>query len=85
MLRKSLIFGAVAMTALYSVSAIAQECKPSKWGAKDEIGAANYVTPKQVLMAAKLVKKGESRQPDSVDGHDCCEFHGVRPDGSRPD
>ncbi len=38
----------------------AAECKPSKWGADDEIGAANYVTPAQVLMATKLVKKGES-------------------------
>ena len=25
------------------------ECQPSKWGADDEIGAANYVTPEQVL------------------------------------
>ena len=40
--------------------AFAQECKPSKWGADDEIGAANYVTPEQVLAAAKLVKRGES-------------------------
>ena len=38
----------------------AQECKPSKWGKDDEIGAANYVTPEQVLMAVKLVKKGQS-------------------------
>jgi len=60
MLRKSLIFGAVAMTALYSVSAIAAECKPSKWGADDEIGGANYVTPQRTLAAVKLVKKGES-------------------------
>jgi len=36
------------------------ECKPSKWGKNDEIGAANYVTPQQVLAATKLVKKGES-------------------------
>ncbi len=43
-----------------STAAVAQECKPSKWGKDDEIGAANYVTPEQVLMAAKLVKKGES-------------------------
>jgi len=41
-----------------SVAAGAEECKPSKWGADDEIGAANYVTPEQVLMAAELVKKG---------------------------
>lgn len=45
---------------LLPFAAGAMECKPSKWGADDEIGAANYVTPEQVLMAAKLVKKGES-------------------------
>lgn len=41
-------------------AALAAECKPSKWGKDDQIGAANHVTPKQVLMAAKLIKKGES-------------------------
>ena len=30
-------------------------CKPSKWGADDELGAANYVTPAQVLNAASLI------------------------------
>lgn len=38
----------------------AEECEPSRWGADDEIGAANYVSPEQVLMAVKLVKKGQS-------------------------
>ncbi len=38
----------------------AMDCTVSKWGAKDEIGSANYVTPAQVMMAVKLVKKGES-------------------------
>jgi kynurenine formamidase len=37
-----------------------EECQPSRWGASDEIGAANYVTPEQVLMAARLIKKGQS-------------------------
>ena len=46
--------------ALAATASEAAECKPSKWGADDEIGAANYVTPQQVLMATKLVKKGES-------------------------
>ena len=41
-------------------AAIAAECEPSKWGADDEIGAANYVNPEQVMMASKLIKKGES-------------------------
>ena len=39
---------------------IAEECTPSRWGADDEIGAANHVSPEQVLMAVKLVKKGQS-------------------------
>ncbi len=41
-------------------AALAAECKPSKWGKDDEIGAANYVKPDQVMMAAKLIKKGET-------------------------
>ncbi len=53
----ALLAGGLAMT---FNSAMAADCKPSKWGAEDEIGAANYVTPEQVMMAAKLVKKGES-------------------------
>lgn len=38
----------------------AEECQPSKWGADDEIGAANYVSADQVQMAVQLVKKGQS-------------------------
>jgi kynurenine formamidase len=38
----------------------AEQCQPSRWGAEDEIGAANHVSPEQVLLAVKLVKKGES-------------------------
>ncbi|MBL6688165.1 MAG: cyclase family protein [Pseudomonadales bacterium] len=40
--------------------ALANECRISKWGADDEIGGANYVTPEQTLAAAQLVKKGQS-------------------------
>ena len=57
-----------------SVAAGAEECKPSKWGADDEIGAANYVTPEQVLMATKLVKKGESHPLGIVIGPDTPAF-----------
>ena len=32
---------------------------PSKWGASDEIGAANYMTPALALAAARLVKTGK--------------------------
>ncbi len=38
----------------------AEDCKPSKWGAGDEIGSANLVTPEQVIMASKLVKEGKT-------------------------
>jgi len=32
---------------------------PSKWGANDEIGAANYMTPATALQASKLIKTGK--------------------------
>ena len=54
------ILGTVAIMTMAAGSALAQECKPSKWGPDDEIGAANYVTPERVLAATKLVKKGQS-------------------------
>ena len=36
------------------------ECKNSKWGADDEIGAANYMNDKSIKLASKLVKKGKT-------------------------
>lgn len=36
----------------------AQDCTPSRWGADDELGAANYVTPDQVIGALSLVTLG---------------------------
>jgi kynurenine formamidase len=38
----------------------ADTCQPSRWGADDEIGAANLITPERVLQAAQLVKTGET-------------------------
>lgn len=46
--------------ALSASAALAADCAPSKWGKDDQIGAANYVKPDQVIMAAKLIKKGET-------------------------
>jgi kynurenine formamidase len=37
----------------------AKERCPSKWGAADERGAANYVTPESVARAARLIRTGE--------------------------
>ena len=38
---------------------LADECKTSKWGPKDEIGAANLITDSSVLAAARLIKQGK--------------------------
>ena len=54
---KSLI--AVWLSAL-SLGAMADECLPSEWGADDQIGAANRITPERTIAAAALVKKGAS-------------------------
>jgi len=52
---------ALALSALCASGAYAHEdwCK-SKWGAKDEIGAANLLTPQLAADAAKLVKTGKT-------------------------
>ena len=43
-----------------SLGAPADECLPSEWGAADQIGAANRITPERTIAAAALVKKGAS-------------------------
>jgi kynurenine formamidase len=60
---KSAARGVIAATVIlgFAGAAMAEEaCKPSKWGTKDEIGAANLITPSSVLQAMKLVKKGQT-------------------------
>ncbi|MCF8466422.1 MAG: cyclase family protein [Sneathiella sp.] len=56
---KTLTATAVGMTFLAG-AAVAQECQPSKWGADDELGSANLVTPERTLAASKLIKQGKS-------------------------
>ena len=36
------------------------DCKPSKYGKDDQIGAANMITPESVKMAAGLIKQGHT-------------------------
>ena len=50
--------------------ALAQDCEPSKWGADDEIGSANLVSPERVKMAAELIKQGKTRPLGVVIGPD---------------
>jgi len=47
-------------TAAQAQTGGSQDCQPSKWGADDEIGAANHVDAEQVKMAAGLVKEGKT-------------------------
>ena len=57
---KKLLIGVSLGLALAAGPVLGQECKPSKYGPGDEIGAANLVTPERVLAATKLVKQGKS-------------------------
>ena len=51
----------LSLALIVATSAVsADECIPSPWGADDQIGAANRVTPERTAAAAKLVKKGIS-------------------------
>ena len=38
----------------------AQDCHTSKWGAEDELGSANLVSPENTMKAAALIKQGKS-------------------------
>ena len=51
----------LSLALIVATSAVsADECVPSPWGADDQIGAANRVSPERTVAAAKLVKKGMS-------------------------
>jgi kynurenine formamidase len=54
------IAGLACTLGLIASGALAQDCKESKWGADDQIGSANLVTPENTLMAATLIKQGKS-------------------------
>lgn len=53
---------AVVLATIMVVPAVlAEPCKPSKWGAEDEIGSANLITTETVLKASKLIKRGKTQ------------------------
>ncbi|EHR71138.1 putative metal-dependent hydrolase [Burkholderiales bacterium JOSHI_001] len=56
---KAFIAAALACTATTAALAQAASWYPSKWGANDELGAANYLTPDLALQASRLVKAGK--------------------------
>lgn len=57
---KTATLAAAAALGLGLSPVLAQDCVPSKWGADDQIGAANHVSPERTLEALKLVKTGNS-------------------------
>jgi kynurenine formamidase len=58
MTRATIALAALACAAASAVAAD-EAWFPSRWGAADEIGALNNVTPARVLEAAKLVSRGK--------------------------
>jgi kynurenine formamidase len=60
MLRSFQWRAALAVLALLCAGGLhAAECKPSRWGATDQAGNANLITPASVLAAMSLVKTGK--------------------------
>ena len=57
---RNLLIAVLLAASFASRPALAAECAPSPWGADDEIGAANRITPESLLAAAKLVKRGKT-------------------------
>jgi kynurenine formamidase len=51
---------AALVVACCASAAMASDCQPSEWGADDQIGAANRITPERTVAAAQLVKQGAS-------------------------
>jgi len=60
MLRLLTLSVSAALLAAAATTAQAQDWTKSKWGAADEIGAANYMTPELAVKAAQLVKIGKT-------------------------
>ena len=49
-----------AMFSIDAIHAAAERCKNwNKWGSDDEAGTLNYVTPEDVVAAARLIQKGK--------------------------
>lgn len=67
--------GLACAVALLATPALAQDnWHPSPWGADDEVGAANRLTPEKVVEAAKLVKTGKTYPLGIVVGRDTPAF-----------
>ncbi len=52
-------FGAAPVSSAAAQTAGQQPWWPSRWGASDEAGSTNWITPQKVLDSAKLIKTGK--------------------------
>ena len=60
MVTKTFRAGLAGLLTLGATAVWADDCHQSKWGADDELGSANLVTPERTLAALSLVKQGKS-------------------------
>src|SRR5262249_23096318 len=63
------VFAANASAQSWHPPSPSERC-PSKWGAADERGSGNHMTPTNVLRAARLIKTGETFELSHVLGRD---------------
>ncbi|QPC43704.1 cyclase family protein [Kaustia mangrovi] len=68
------LIAAAGLAAGLSSGALAEDWYPSKWGADDEIGAANALSPEKVLEAAKLITAGKTYRMGVIVGRDTPAF-----------
>ncbi|GAA6194177.1 cyclase family protein [Phaeobacter gallaeciensis] len=57
---KTALLTGLACAISFATSGWAADCNTSKWGADDEIGSANLISPENTLKAAQLIKQGKS-------------------------
>ena len=60
-MRKKTLIATLLLLLSTGNSWAADNCKPSRWGADDEIGNVNLITPESVLAASKLVNQRRCR------------------------
>jgi kynurenine formamidase len=71
---KTLLAAVLVSTPLSAACAQDNNWFPSKWGAEDTLGAANYLTPELAVQAAGLVKQGKAHPLGIVTGRDTPAF-----------
>lgn len=73
--RAAMIAGVAGAALAWSLTAAAaQDWTESRWGADDELGAANHMTPDRVKLAAELVTEGKVYSLGMVVGSDTPAF-----------